>query len=72
MSQAKTQAERVAELNALKGGAVSSVRRAGDVLTARVAFKTSLEAQVAASRLQRAQWGASLDGKVVRVLVVVR
>jgi hypothetical protein len=68
---AKSQAFRVQELDDLKGGTVSSVRRAGDVLTARVTFKTSVEAITAASRLQRKGWGASLDGKTVRVLVVV-
>lgn len=67
----KNQAERTKELNDLKGGTVSSVRRAGNVLTARVTFKTSVEAITAASRLQRKGWGASLDSKTVRVLVVV-
>jgi hypothetical protein len=67
----KNQTERVKELERLKGGTVSSVKRSGNVLTARVAFKTKLEAVTAHSRLNRAGWGASVDGLVVRVLVVV-
>jgi hypothetical protein len=67
----KNATKRREELDALKGGTVSNAKRTGNVFTARVAFKTSLEAQVAAARLNRKGWGASLDGKVVRCLVVV-
>lgn len=67
----KNQAERTKELNDIKGATVSSVKRSGKVLTARVAFETNLVAITEAARLRRKGWGASLDGKVVRVLVVV-
>ena len=67
----KNQAARLKELDDLKGGTVSHSRRSGDVITARVSFETALEAQVAAARLGRKGWGATLDGKVVRCLVVV-
>lgn len=67
----KNQAARLKELEAINGGSVSAPRRNGGVFTARVTFKTDLEAITAQSRLQRAGWGVSKDGKTLRCLVVV-
>lgn len=68
----KNQAARLKELEALKGGNVTHPRRNGDVFTARVTFKSEVEAIAAWSRLNAKGWGVSKDGKTLRCLVVVK
>lgn len=62
--------KRRAELNKL-GGKVEQARRSGATLTVRVVFDDAAKAAEAAGRLRSTGWGASLDGRTVRALVVV-
>jgi Na+-translocating ferredoxin:NAD+ oxidoreductase RnfG subunit len=62
--------KRRAELDKL-GGDIQQARRSGATLTARVVFENAAKAAEAAGKLRSTGWGASLDGRTVRALVVV-